>query len=139
MRLALAHLIQHPAKADAIDPERLAGNDLPGMNILLELVEFCRERPHMTTAQLLERWREHDAYAHLQTLATWELPGEDEKQAREFSDSIVNLELAWLDSKLEQLPRIIDQSAEQRKEYFALEEQRKELKAVLAGQKGPHQ
>ena len=93
----------------------------------------------MTTAQLLERWREHESYAHLQTLATWELPGEDEKQAREFTDSIVGLELAWLDSKLEQLPRIIDQSTEQRTEYFALLEQRNELKAVLAGQKGPHQ
>ncbi len=133
MRLALAHLVQRPALAGSVDPERFAGNEMPGVDILLELVEFCRQRPHVTTAQLLELWREHAAHAHLQTLATWALPGTEEKQAKEFADALTGLELAWLDETLGTLPRISEQNAEQRAEFIALQQKRERLKAILAG------
>ncbi len=133
MRLALAHLVQRPALAVNVDRKALSGSGLPGMDILLELVEFCARRPNMTTAQLFELWREKPALSHLQTLATWELPGDEEKQAREFSDALTGLELAWLDAHLGTMPRISDQSAEQRSEFVALQQERERLKAKLAG------
>lgn len=133
IRLALAHLVQRPSLAASVDAERLAGNDIPGVDILVELVEFCRERPHMTTAQLLELWRDNPAQTHLRTLATWSLPGTEEKQARELADALTGLELAWLDQALERMPRISEQDADQRAEYIKLQKERERLKAVLSG------
>ncbi len=133
MRLALAHLVQQPKLAAEVDVDRFMENRLPGMDILRELVEFCGERPHMTTAQLLELWREHEAYTHLLTLATWALPGTEEKNAREFSDSLTSLELAWLDDRLDAMPRISEQDPSQRAEYVLLHKKREQLKAILAG------
>jgi len=133
MRLALAHLVQRPSLATSVDPDRFEDIELPGIDILLELVEFCRERPHMTTAQLLELWRAHSAHAHLQTLATWNLPGVEEKHAKEFLDALTGLELAWLDENLGMMPRISEQTATQRTEFIALQQKREKLKAILAG------
>jgi DNA primase len=133
MRLALAHLVQQPSLAASVDTERLGDNGLPGMDILLELVEFCSGRPHMTTAQLLELWREHQAHAHLEIMATWDLPGTEEKHAREFSDALTSLELAWLDESLGAMPRISEQNESQRSEFVALQQKRERLKAILAG------
>lgn len=133
IRLALAHLVQRPSLAASVDAERLAGNEIPGVDILVELVEFCRERPHMTTAQLLELWRDNPAQTHLRTLATWPLPGTEEKQARELADALTGLELAWLDQALERMPRISEQDADQRAEYIKLQKERERLKAVLSG------
>jgi len=133
MRLALAHLVQQPSLAGSVDIERLGDNRLPGMDILLELVEFCGKRPHMTTAQLLELWREHEAHAHLQTLATWAMPGTEDRNAREFTDSLTALELAWLDDNLGSMPRISEQNETQRAEFISLQKKREKLKAILGG------
>ncbi|MDX1555580.1 MAG: DNA primase, partial [Xanthomonadales bacterium] len=133
MRLALAHLVQRPSLAASVDRERFTGNGLPGIDILLELVEFCSGRPHMTTAQLLELWRDKPAYSHLQTLATWALPGSEEKQVREFADALTGLELAWLDEHLATMPRISEQDAAQRADFVVLQQERERLKAILAG------
>ena len=133
MRLSLAHLVQRPGLAASVDADRFTDNALAGMEILRELVEFCRDRPHMTTAQLLELWREHPAYSHLQTLATWDLPGEPELQDREFADALIGLELAWLDERMNAMPRIVEQSSQQREAFVAMQKERESLKAVLAG------
>ena len=133
MRLALAHLVQRPSLAAEVKPERFAGNEMPGIDILLELVEFCRERPHISTAQLLELRRDHEAHLHLQALATWPLPGTQEKQLREFADALTGLELAWLDENLGTMPRISEQNAAQRAEFMTLQRQRERLKSILAG------
>lgn len=133
MRLALAHLVQRPSLAASVEPQRFSGNQMPGIDILLELVEFCRDRPHISTAQLLELWRDHESHSHLQTLATWPLPGAEERQAREFSDALIGLELAWLDENLGTMPRISEQNAAQRAEFIAFQRERERLKAILAG------
>jgi DNA primase len=133
MRLALAHLVQRPSLAASVDPDRFEGNGLPGIDILLELVEFCQARPHMSTAQLLELWRAHSAFAHLQTLATWNLPGTEEKHAKELLDTLTGLELAWLEENLGSMPRISEQTAAQRTEFIAMQQAREKLKAILAG------
>jgi DNA primase len=133
MRLALAHLVQRPSLASNVEADRFSDNGLPGIEILRELVEFCRERPHMTTAQLLELWREHAAQTHLQTLATWALPGTEEKQAQEFGDALIGLELAWVDENLGKMPRISEQNASQRAEFITLQKRRERLKAHLSG------
>ncbi|WP_330110640.1 DNA primase [Methylophaga thalassica] len=70
LRLAISILLQYPILAREIDDtSSISSLDLPGVNILKELLETLHEHPHLTTAALLERWRNRENGAHLQKLA----------------------------------------------------------------------
>jgi DNA primase len=134
MRMALAHLVQNPSLATAVhDMAAFADCDLPGFEIYRELVDFCAKSPNMTTAQLLELWREHPAHSHLQKLATWQLPGDDERMAQEFRDVVTGLELQWTETIIERMPRIVDLGPEERKQLLALQQRRQQLIGALQG------
>ncbi len=134
MRLALAHLVQNPGLAPAAgDLGDLLGSEVPGTDLLLELVDICGERPNMTTAQMLEMLRSHPSHDHLAKLAVWDLPGDVESSTREFKDSIGRLRLRRAEDALAALPRIIDQDEGQRAEYRALQRQVTALKDQLRG------
>jgi hypothetical protein len=89
----------------------------------------------MSTAQLLELWREHPAQAHLRTLATWQLPGEEKKLAQEFRDALTGLELQWTETQISRLPKIVDLGPEERKTLLQLQQRRQELITALQGEK----
>jgi len=128
MRLALAHLVQDPALAPAVAAlEGLQGCDLPGFEIYRELVDFCTKSPNMTTAQLLELWHDQPSRSHLQKLATWELPGDDQRRAREFRDAVTGLELQWTEARISRMPKIVDLGPEDRQVLLALQQRRQQL------------
>ena len=134
MRVALAHLVQSPSLATTVtDMDVFAECDLPGFEIWRELVDFCAKSPNMTTAQLLELWHEHPAQSHLNKLATWQLPGDPEQQAREFRDAVTGLELQWTESRIARMPKIVDLGTEERRELLALQQRRQELIDCLQG------
>jgi len=134
MRTAMAHLVQDPSLVSRLENiEELAepGNDdVQGVEIFMELVDFCTQRPNITTAQLIELWHEHPALPHLQKLAVWHLPGEEEKQAQEFIDAVNRIRLNWVEILLSRVTNII----KQREEYRALQQRQLELKKQLEGQ-----
>ncbi|NOR19951.1 MAG: DNA primase [Xanthomonadales bacterium] len=133
MRVALAHLVQNPALVEVVgnmdDIAGLGNDDIHGVEIFIELVDFCAKRPNITTAQLVELWYDHPALAHLQKLAVWDLPGEEEIQLQEFSDAVNRIRLSWVEIMLSRVTNII----EQRVEYRALQQQRQDLKKQLDG------
>ena len=134
MRLALAHLVQNPnlaSKAD--DLETLDAAGLPGIEIYRELIDFCRKRPNMSTAQLMELWRDNPAQPHLRTLATWQLPGDDEQQAQEFHDAVTRLQLQWIESQIAGMPRIVELSQSDRAKLLQYQQRRQELIRALQG------
>jgi DNA primase len=134
IRMALAHLVQNPALSlQAAEPGVFEGCDLPGMEIYRELVDFCRKSPNMTTAQLLELWHDHPAQSHLNTLATWTLPGEDSRLAQEFRDAVTGLELQWTEARIARMPKIVDLAAEDRRTLLALQQRRQALIEALRG------
>lgn len=136
LRLALAYLVQNPGLAALVGTmDELEGCDLQGVEIFLRLVDFCLERPNMTTAQLMELLREDPAVEHLGKLAIWDLPGDANQQELEFSDSVSGIRLAWVEALLARMPRIVEQSTEQRADYLALQQRRQELKQGLQGSK----
>ncbi len=70
IRMAITMVLQYPILAREIDKlEALAQVNQPGINIFIELVETLHQHPHLTTAALLERWRDKENGAHLQKLA----------------------------------------------------------------------
>jgi DNA primase len=134
MRTAMAHLIQNPALVGMLESvEEFNGpnnEDIQGIEFFRELVDFCVQRPNITTAQLIELWHEHPALPHLEKLAVWLLPGEEESQAREFIDATNRIRLSWVEILLSRVTNII----EQREEYRALQQRQQALKKMLEGQ-----
>jgi DNA primase len=133
MRTALAHLVQNPGRVAMVDDigefAEAANEDIQGVEIFRELVDFCAKRPNITTAQLVELWHGHPALPHLQKLAVWHLPGEEDKQAQEFIGAVNRLRLNWVEILLSRVTNII----EQREEYRALQTRQQALKNHLEG------
>lgn len=134
LRLALAHLVQNPAlvkQLENIDEFNEPGStDVQGIEIFRELVDFCSNRPNITTAQLLAHWHEHPALPHLEKLAVWNLPGEEDKQLQEFVDATNRIRLGWVETLLSRVTNIMLQ----RDEYRALQRRQQALKKQLEGQ-----
>ena len=91
VRRAVALVVHFPAQAAQVKlPEGLAGLERPGMDLLQALLADVA--PRMTTGALLERWREHDAFPHLQKLATADLVATEDVAAAELQDCLDRLE-----------------------------------------------
>lgn len=78
VRRAVTLLLHFPDAARKINVEHLAGVSKPGIDLLRDLIEAVQSEPNITTAGLLERWRNDEEGQHLGKLASVELPESDE-------------------------------------------------------------
>ncbi len=135
MRVAMAHLVQNPALAEALESmDELSDPsdaEIQGVEIFRELVDFCTQRPNITTAQLIELWHGHRALPHLEKLAVWHLPGEEETQLQEFIDATNRIRLSWVEILLSRITNVMLQP----ENYRSLQQRRQALKKQLEGQK----
>lgn len=95
MRRAIAILLQHPEIAqDAPELNFLQQLPLKGGELLIELTEQARSKPGITTAQLLERWRERPENNALNKMASLDLEVDDRVDttgyAQEFNDILTS-------------------------------------------------
>ncbi len=134
IRVALAHLVQNPALVEQLEsPAELSepdNTDIQGIEIFRELVDFCAQRPNISTAQLIELWHGHPALPHLEKLAVWNLPGEEDTQLQEFIDAANRIRLSWVEILLSRIGNIMLQ----KEEYRALQQRQQALKKQLEGQ-----
>jgi DNA primase len=92
IRRAITLLLHFPDAADKLDVEQMTGVSKPGVELLRELIEMVQAEPNMTTAGLLERWRNHDEGRHLGKLAAVEIPATDDfDAAAELADCLQQL------------------------------------------------
>lgn len=94
IRYAIQLLLHQPALAEELsDPQMLHGLQIPGVALLIELVEFLQGKPHLTTAALLEHWRGQDEGRHLVRLALQGFPLDEETAdlKAEFNQTIARL------------------------------------------------
>ena len=135
MRTAMAHLVQNPLLVKMLEnTDEFTGpanDDVQGVEIFRELVDFCAQRPNITTAQLVELWHEHPALPHLLKLAVWHLPGEEDKQMQEFIDATNRIRLSWVEILLSRLGA----ANKHPEEYRTLQQRRQALKKQLEGEK----
>jgi hypothetical protein len=87
----------------------------------------------MTTAQLLELWHEHPAHSHLTKLATWQLQGDEARQAEEFRDALMRIELQWIVQRIGRMPKVVDLGPEERRALVELQRHRQDLIDILQG------
>ncbi|PTC00857.1 DNA primase, partial [Thalassospira xiamenensis] len=91
MRRAIALLVQYPELGQEFPVhEELGQLDLPGIELLLELHTFTAANK-VTTAQLLEHWRDHNYEQALRQLARWQHNMDPELISAEFADIYVFL------------------------------------------------
>ena len=83
IRKAITYLLQQPNVAkiwhqNEQNSEILKKLDLPGMDLLLEVLETLKISPDLSTSALIERWRESPSASHLAKLAVEHLELDDD-------------------------------------------------------------
>jgi DNA primase len=81
IRRAITLVLHNPRAALDLDPAVLDGISRPGAGLLKSLIETVQLEPDITTAGLLERWRNHEKGQHLGKLAAVEMPDHEEFDA----------------------------------------------------------
>jgi len=104
VRMAITMVLQHPNLHSGVGEfNKIATLDLPGVKILVEMLETLHQNPHLNTAALLERARDSQHEMHFQQLAQQSLAFEADKLQPELNGIIQQLQ---------------QQAVEQRHEYL---------------------
>lgn len=88
VRYAIALLVHSPQLIDYVDnPDKISEWNVPGLELLLQLIEIIEESPHIHSAGLLERFRDTGYEKILLKLMQWQPQElEDSVLIREFQD-----------------------------------------------------
>jgi DNA primase len=106
MRRAIGLLLQYPNLVNLMpDAPELAEANIPGIALLLSLQHRLLQQPELTTAQLIEQWRDLPEHSILMTLATWDHQIAQEQLSQEFVDTFHSIEDQYLQQRLEALER----------------------------------
>jgi len=128
VRRLITLLLQEPRLGALVaEPRRLADVPLQGVPLLVELIDFLADHPHIHTGGLIEHWRGTDTGRHLARLAMEPAPRLTGDLEREFLDGIAHLLAKPLDHRRE--ARIAELSRKQPSELSA--EEKAELKTLL--------
>ncbi|MDR2876824.1 MAG: toprim domain-containing protein, partial [Chromatiales bacterium] len=103
-RKAVELLLRKPMLAQQVgDYKQLTDLEIPGVRLLVEMLDLLHENPHLNTASLLERWREHEYGRHLASLARAESLIPLDKLDDEFANAMRGLRRMHLDQRIERL------------------------------------
>jgi DNA primase len=92
VRQAITLVIHHPGPAAGTAlPDGLATLDLRGIELLQNLLDAVRSNPEVTTAGLLERWRDRPEHPHLLGLAANEVLVTEDAAAHELGAVLARL------------------------------------------------
>jgi DNA primase len=104
VRYAITLLLHYPSLAEQVkSTHNLKSIEQAGLPILVNLLETLHQYPHLNTAALLERWRDHEHGAHLQRLAQQPLSLNLEQSLPEFAGVIEQLEKQVTESRQQYL------------------------------------
>jgi len=125
VRLAIALLLEHPHIVIELgDISVLEPLNIPGVDLLMQLLKLCQQNPKIKTAQLLEYFRDTDQGKQLAKLMCWQHHVEADAAANVFLDSIEKL----LNDFVEQRAEFLLQKARMKK---ITPQERQELQAIL--------
>jgi len=124
MREVIALLLQNPSYAQKVpDLSSIETLAIPGLTFLIEVLEKCRNYPHISTGQLLEHWRNSQNEALISRLASWDIPLVDDNQEDIFLDSLDKILAQCVEKQIENLQakeRSVGLSADEKRELLAL-------------------
>jgi DNA primase len=103
-RRAIQLILNYPAIGSAVTPPpNLAAARDRGIPLLLELLEITRGRPDITSAGVLERFRDRSEGPHLEGLLAEEVLIEEASASAELSDSLQRIADGVEQQRLEEL------------------------------------
>ncbi len=104
-RLAINLLLKKPALASATGAHHeLADSGIPGVDLLLKILDRIHDEPEISTQNLLDRFRGDENESHLYKLAMMEPQAEDDASLeRMFADSLQNLQKQYIVHRRQQL------------------------------------
>lgn len=124
MREVIALLLQNPSYALRVpDLSGVQALPIPGLSLLVEVLDNCRNYPHITTGQLLEHWRGSKNESLISRLASWEIHVNEENQEELFLDSLDKILAQCIEKQIENLQakeRSSGLSADEKRELLAL-------------------
>ncbi|EFL80360.1 DNA primase [Actinobacillus pleuropneumoniae] len=124
MRLLTALLLQNPELVKFVpDISALKTLEEPGFELLLELVEVCRQKVGVSMGALLEHWRDKPNYRTLELLADWEHLVTSENIETTFIETLDFLYAKLVEKRIEVLiakDRSLGLSAEEKQELVML-------------------
>ena len=92
VRRAMQLLVERPAMAERVDHlELLAQSDAPGVEFLIEMIDFFHAHPDARAAQLMEFWRDTPKGKALERLLQQEVTMDESLLEREFMETIAHL------------------------------------------------
>ncbi len=104
VRRAIALLLRKPALAQQQkDYHRLSDVEIPGIALLVEMLELLGNNPNYTTGSVLEHWRDHDYGRYLAKLAREEALIPTEDLDGEFADTMRRLNQRYLELQITRL------------------------------------
>jgi len=100
-RLAINLLLTRPALALTTGThDQLTESDIPGVDLLLKILDRIHDEPDITTQNLLDRFKGDDHETHLYKLAAMEPPIEnDESLDLMFADCLQRLQKQYIDHR----------------------------------------
>ncbi len=104
-RLAITLLLLKPSMANSTSTHHeFAETQIPGVHLLLQLIDKIHEEPEISTQNLLRRFSGDDNESHLYKLAAMETPFEDEQSLQHmFDDCLHQLQNKYIDHRKERL------------------------------------
>ncbi len=100
-RLAINLLLKKPALAISTgNHHELADSNIPGVDLLLKILDRIHDEPEISTQNLLDRFRGDEHESHLYKLAMMEPPVEDDESLeRMFADCLQSLQKQYIDHR----------------------------------------
>ncbi len=105
-RLAINLLIHKPTLADlAGNLEELAESDIPGIRLLLQILDYIHEQPEISTQNLLARFLGHENETHLYKISamTPAMLNEEDDIKPMFEDTIKRLRAKYTENRFRKL------------------------------------
>lgn len=122
VRKALAILLRDPGLLSRVRiPKDIEMLEMPGVGLLMDVIDTINGQADVRGAALLERMRDHDGFEHLKKLSAWE-PDErmQSKLADELQDSLQRLRQRRIKQRLAQLEAQNRMNDEEKQEHREL-------------------
>ena len=85
------------------DRELLERLELPGIPLLLSILDILATRPELNTAAILENFRDSEHLVHLEKLSAWRHPALEQDVEAEFQDALLWISKTAAKQRTEQL------------------------------------
>ncbi|MEA2079168.1 MAG: DNA primase, partial [Pseudomonadota bacterium] len=104
VRVAIRLLLEQPELSERVKrPCGFEDLELPGIPLLVELLEILGQHPHLSTGGILEHWRDKPEQQHLAKLATLPLELPEDGFVEEFCGAVQRLKEQRTRQRTEQL------------------------------------